>query len=253
MMKILSTFILIIVSGTSLHAAEPLTMGTAITLEEGHSEIGVFTPYRHGLSDDMEISTHYWANLLFPNVALKKRWISNGAWTIASEHAFSYPTLMMDAVSKDGILGLLPSSVSIPQMLTINNTAYFSYRPSEDLIVTPHIGVELTLGGNIDTLYTIDYPLLYQETASYYTGQAWNIGVDVDGSLSQNWAYSADLEYDYLPGLTGDYSLSSKLMFTYRWRKNKRTLFGIKAIKGSYPFGMDNRNFILMDVIWNWQ
>ncbi|MBD3670691.1 MAG: hypothetical protein HUJ29_07945 [Gammaproteobacteria bacterium] len=236
----------------SAAALEPWSEGTAFTLSQGSSEIGLFSPYRHGLSHDLEISTYPYANLVYPNVSLKKQWTSLGAWRFSTQHAFSYPSLFLDTVSSSGIGGLLPANTQVPQLFSVNNHFYFSRRLANGAILTPRISVELTAGAQPNTMPTIDFPLLYQRTASYHSGFTLNTGVDIDGLIGSNWGYSADLDYYYLPNMNGDSALEHKAMLFYEWNKDRRLLFGYKYVSGSYPFGYDSRTFPMIDLLWSW-
>ncbi|MBD3609824.1 MAG: hypothetical protein HUJ30_04685, partial [Gammaproteobacteria bacterium] len=250
MKKLYALFLLAI--SQPLQAIEPWTAGTAFTLSQGQSEIGVFSAYRHGLDSDTEISTIAYANIIYPNISLKQKWTGLSGWQFSSEHALSYPTMFLDATASDGIGGLLPPTTSTPELLTVNNRFYFSKHLSKDMILTPSVSIELTAGANEGLMPTIDFPMLYQRTASYHTGVAFNTGIDLDGVFADSWGYSADLEYFYLPGLDANSAWESKALLFYQWGLNRRVLFGYKFIDAKYPYGENSHAFPMLDVIWSW-
>ena len=93
--------------------ASPFDVMSAETLGDGAWDVGIFAPLRHGLSEDLEISSHPITAFWNGNFALKKGWGELGGWGVSTRHGFSYPTRLLAAFARDGAGGILPPDAKI--------------------------------------------------------------------------------------------------------------------------------------------
>ncbi len=94
----------------------------ALPLPRGQLELGTFAPSRVGVTDRLQLGVHPIFLLFFPRIEAKVglwRLLSGPAstrsgWALSSRHAFTYQTRVLDLVSKEGSLGLLPQDTRVP-------------------------------------------------------------------------------------------------------------------------------------------
>jgi len=81
--------------------------GTAYLLPPGRCEIGLFQPIRYGISETKEISFHPLFMFVIPNAKLKLARKDIGIFHLASEHSLSYPTILLNLISRKGTGGII--------------------------------------------------------------------------------------------------------------------------------------------------
>ena len=94
---------------------------TAYTLDKGKWETGIFQSFRYGLTDKIELRTNALILPIFPNVGVKIALQEFNGWQLASEHALSYPTLLLQSLSFKGTGGFLSPEFSYPFMISLSN------------------------------------------------------------------------------------------------------------------------------------
>ena len=245
------TFIVLLslASPMAVKAIEPPDTVTTFTLSQGQADIGLFSSYRHGPVNDLQINTFPHSRLLFPNLTIKKSWGSLSGWQFSSTHAFSYPILLADPAACPDGCDLFSASGPLPQMLSVNSHFYFSRHLSDSLVVTPSISVALTAGSPS----AVDLSLYNRQINPYHNGYSINTGIDIGGAFSNNWGYSADLEYFSMAGLEGDTAWEHKAMLFYEWNKNQRVSIGYKYTSGLDLFGSDAHTLPMLDFLWSWE
>lgn len=235
-----------LITAVTAAAGEPRGATTVFSLSQGNGDVGLFSPYRHGLVNELEISRLAYTDLNVPQVTYQKRWTGPGDWQISSVHTFSYPGLSLDSIAHPDIDTLLP------QLLSVNNHLYFSRQFSDRLTITPSIGLALATGASPGTS-SIDLSLSYPRYNFDHNGYCINTGIDIDGVFNENWGYTADLEYFSIAGLNGDSAWGHKVALFYEWKKNRRISFGYTSISGIYSYGYDARTYPMFDILWSWE
>jgi len=231
------------------HAALAEESETTFSLSQNGSEIGLFSPYRHGLINDLQINSFPDSRLITPNVTITKQWGRLSGWQFSSTHAVNYPILFLNASACEEGCSLFSGSAQSSQLLNLNSHFYFRRHLSQALTVTPNIGVEMNSGGFSSSEIT----QLGLQFNPYRAGYSFNTGIDINGSFDSNWGYVADLEYISISGLSGDSAWAHKAMFYYEWKKNQRVAFGYQYTSGLSNFNFDAHAYPMLDFLWAWE
>lgn len=238
------------------------TLGTAKTIEARHREIGVFSPYRYGLSEKLELITDLQTFLAVPNVALKKEWGSfkDERILLTSKHGAYYPVPAFTINQKTGYGGeIFPKDYKIPSSLfgIVNEllmskilTPKTSCAPPNNLL-TLKLGLQLGVG-SLDTSIVINKKLLYHRSEVFHGKPLWYVGADLQSHWDETWDYSIDAAF-YSSGLaTEHWAVEHKLLLIYPLDDNIRFMFGYKFSYGSYPNNSKGLLLVpLVDLIWH--
>jgi hypothetical protein len=226
--------------------------GTALTLPKGRWELGVFQPVRYGLNESMELSSHALTFFVMPNIDLKKAW--PGFWGVkfATLHGLTYPTLLLNLISKKGTGGILPADTEVPQILAVHNKFLLTKTASDWLVLTLKGGASFALTGGGGNLPTIDLPIVFPRTSAYYHHASFILGLDAGGVLYKRFEYLADMDHFILLDEKEPYIFEHKTMIL--WKKSKRFLIcaGYKLVYPAYPYVKEKeaRLMPLVDVQW---
>ncbi|RMG17858.1 MAG: hypothetical protein D6729_08090 [Deltaproteobacteria bacterium] len=218
---------------------EAFDLETARTLRPGAVTIGVFAPLRWGVSETVELSTHPLWNLLIPNVAAKFALPGSSDWDVALEFGLTHPTPLLHVLSKEGTGGVLPADASVPDLVTLDVRALFTYR------ISRHHALTLRFGGRSAEAFgprrfpTIDYPFAYGPTAPYVVGFAMDGTVAVTGRLVGSLYYRADLTAYVIPRPEGPLTLEHSAAAYYRFGEHWQAKLGYKVVFGKMPYGDD--------------
>ncbi len=220
---------------------------TANTLEQGRKEKGLFSPFKMGLKNNMELSTQPLLFFVIPNATLKKQWRSD-AVRIASVHKFTYPSVLYNILSREGTGGVLPNTSVVPPIFKFNNSLLISKEIHEQ-ILTLKLGFDFALKAGDSDFPEIEYHIVYPRVYSLSNIITPYFGVNLTGQFYERIKY--------------DYSLNSFLFFNdnsgvilehnfkIAWYKSDK--FAVKAgaiyTHGDYPFGKDSGLFPVFDLI----
>ncbi len=232
-------------------ASQAWDAGTALLLEPGQKEVGVFNPLRIGFAGGIELDVHPFFFFAFPHMTVKKEWYKTGAIVVSTGHSLRYPTLLIQNISREGTGGILPADTEPNRMVTFGNELYSTFRFSGSML-TLKMRYDRTLGAEKDHIPTIDFALAYPRTASLSTGQLMVFGADLDGVIAGRFSYTMDVDYFYFPPLEDDYAVESKLLLHCQLGETVRIVTGVKSVFGAYPFGKERRFLPLLDVIFRW-
>lgn len=186
------TFLLLALLLPLVLSAQTLTQKwsekTAYTLEKGKWETGIFQSFRYGLTDCIELRTNALLLPIFPNVGVKIALTEKDNWLIASEHALSYPTLLLQSLSFKGTGGFLSPEFSYPFMLSLSNNILATRPLGTTALFTAEAGFSFTLHGqNPNYQSSIDYPVLYPRMAHYYKGMSLRAGGSYKLQFAERW------------------------------------------------------------------
>jgi hypothetical protein len=222
---------------------------TTFSLSQSGSDVGLLSPYRHGLINDLQINAYPETRLITPNITINKQWGRLSGWQFISTHELNTPILFLSSSTCDGGCSLAPTAEVSPQLLNLNSHFYFRRQLSNAFTVTPNIGVELNSGG----LSSTELNQLGLQFNPFRPGYSINTGIDISGNFAENWGYSADLEYFSVAGLSGDPVLGHKAMLFYEWKKNQRVAFGYKYTSGLGNYQYDAHAYPMLDFLWSWE
>lgn len=219
--------------------------GTTDVLPQGRWEVGIFQPLSYGLNQTTEVSTFVLADLLMPNITIKKFWKNMQGWKFASKHSLIYPTIFLNTIAKEGAFGILPNNSQIPQILVSSNQFLLSYRYNEYLQFIPKIGVSVALVGANSDFPTIDQAIIYNRTSIYHEKVMFNIGLDVRGNISPKFEYLLDIDKFIMDKEYSEFSYEHKVLII--WKINRRFALsgGYKLSYSDYPSNLQRNTDII--------
>ncbi len=228
--------IIILVSVSFLFAENEIwSNGTAKTLPKGRIEVGIFQPFRYGLNETTELSTFLLADLLIPNITMKKSWNSHNGIEMTSEHSIIYPTPLLNLMAREGAGGILPNNSIIPEIIVYENQLLFSYQISENHIFTPKIGYSIAFVSGESDFPTLDLPLVYNRTSIYHNGAMFNFGFDFCGTIIPKLDYLIDFDKFMLDKEYAEFSYEHKLMLIWKINRKFAISGGYKLAYSDYP------------------
>ena len=212
--------------------------GTANTLSEGRMEMGLLAPFVMGLKNNMEISVHPLAFLLMPNVTLKKNWSSNAEneWQFATAHGMTFPTPLLNFLSREGAGGVYPASETAPPILTFKNEFIATNFYHELHAVTFKTGIEFNLlSSQYGDFPEVELLYFYPRMASYSNAFSFNAAVEFTGDISKSLSYSADFTFYYIPNDESTTVFEFEPKLYYYISDNMRVLGGVILTTGNVP------------------
>ncbi len=259
----------------TVNGQHPWAGKTAYALRGREKQIGLFQRSRLGIGSGFEINTNILANVVNPNVGIKKQWKCGPKLSIASQHSISYPTPLLKTISRRGPGGLIPFKTEVPRFFNFKTELLFSHNAkgefnlNERIVFHERISVTYSKGFGNNTMVTIDYPILYPETSIYHN----NVLFDVGGSLIINkWgpkrkennlikrvlnrSLRFDLDVYFLAQNHSNVFLHQKTFYPIHIKstENRHNLYfniGYLATFGNYPFGKDISIFPMVDLVWS--
>ncbi len=215
---------------------------TAFTAPAGRLEIGLFSPTRYALTDTVELQTDLLLNLALPNLGVQVNWAKVGGWTLGSKHALRYSTLLLGTVAAEGVGGLLPANIEPPQMIELDNEVLGSTRFGLESILTVNLGVSfaprfsdgVTPSGSLPV---IDFPFIYQRTASTVGGATLRGGVAWASKITDSLEYTLDLDLYFNPVVFPSPALEQGGEIAWRASKHFSLAGGYRLTFAEYGYG----------------
>lgn len=239
-------------AGPSLASAQNTLWSAdrAATVSPGRVEVGLTSPTRFALSEELELSSTLLLNLAVPNLELKAVWSHEGRWRMASRHRLTYPTLFFNLVSREGTGGLLPPTTEVPQIVGFENEVIL------ERVITPKHSVMLSAGVAVAPRLTdgelplLDFPFLYPRLAATKTWATFRSGAKLRGQLGHHWGYLIGAEAFLLPAVDGGVALEQELSLAWRISRTWSASVGYLMSFAHYPYGDRFHVTPLFDVIW---
>ncbi len=247
-LRIFLTFI--IISTISLSRAQTVNFSdnSADVLEQGRKEIGVFAPFKMGLKNNSELAVHPVLFFVIPNVSYKKQWKTFGNFRFASVHTFTYPTLLLKMLSRNGAGGILPATSIVPQLFKLDNTALITIDKFNQKF-TFGAGVDLCLSAGDSDFPYIEWHIVYPRTYSLNNIFTPHVNFDVTGKLYKKFIYEYKFNAFFLTQTDKGSVLENQLKIT--WQKSDK--FAVKAgvvySYGTFPFGKDGSLYPMFDLM----
>jgi hypothetical protein len=229
---------------------------TAILLEKGQKEIGVFHPYRLGKSNDIEYSIHPILGFIIPNFKMKGTLLSAKNSTNSYSLQFTYPTPLLKLVQKEGIGGLITpntNEVSIPHLLVSRLKILSTRVIKENHLFTMSAGMEFAIGlGEIDSRITIDLPYFFPRMNMYNSDFALITGLHFTGKIWKNIGYDSGGEFKYTVGSKHNISFEHGDYMFWQFKPNMKVLLGYNLYFAEYPFGNQWDLIPTLDLRYSW-
>lgn len=235
----------LLLAALPLHAA---TFTSTFSLSQTGSDIGLLSPYRHGLINELQINPDTRTRILTPNLSFNKDWGNVFGWQFISNHEINTPLLFLNSSGCESGCGQ-DLSLAAPQTLNLYNQLQLRRQFSRGLTVTPSIGLELNSGGFSST----ELDLLGVSYNPYPSGYSINTGIDISGNFAHNWGYAADLEYFSITGQNSTPVLGHKAMLFYSWNRHRRLSLGYKYTNGLGNVQYDTPVYPTLDFLWSWE
>ena len=95
---------------------------SAHVLPKDRWEMGIFQPFRYGISNNIEYTTYPLLFYIMPNVSIKQGQGEFHGFDVARKLSLLYPTPILNMFAKKGIGGLIDPNITIPPMMRISGT-----------------------------------------------------------------------------------------------------------------------------------
>jgi len=251
-MSIFSVVLTVVFLMTSAQAGNEIwSEGTARTLPQGRREVGIFSPWRYGKTERVEIATHRISNLLIPNVRVKISWPRTNGWLLASRHSLLYPTPLLRTITREGTGGIISPEFDIPPILTTRQEILITREFGRRSLLTAKAGLALALVmGELDSRTSIDLPLVFPRMAVYYNKWGINLGVDLLRKMNRKLYYLLDVDLHLFPGAEETLAVEHKGMIIWRKHELFSIMAGYKLSYGEYPFGTQAHLLPVIDLVW---
>lgn len=211
----------------------------ADTLPDGRWEVGIFSPLRYGLTDDIELSTHPLAFFVVPNISAKVSWNDNKPWRLATRHGLHYPTPLLNLISREGAGGILPANTDVPHIIGITNEILATTTiPLFRRWFTVRLGFTVAPDIGDETLPPLELPIVFPRTAAYGNFGTGHAGISLEGEIGGPFYYFLDTTMFVIPGYEGAFSFENTLQLS--WRPSGQRFMvtvGGRGIYGGYPYG----------------
>lgn len=243
----------VIIFVTSLSADEKTwSSHSAEIIEKGRWEMGLFQPLRYGYSNFSEFSIHPGWFFLIPNLEIKEAQKSLFGYKTASQYRLTYPTMLLNMLSGDGIGKVIAPEHEIPHMFSFSGSL-IGTRSFKDTKLSLSSGLDIGIVlGDLNPISTIDLPLVYHRLGVFYNGWGFHAGIDIEREISEKIEVFLDLDLIALPGYNGNYSIENKLLLSWNKSRNFRVTTGYKFISGEFPYGKDSRLLPYLPILEQW-
>lgn len=216
----------------------PWHQNTAKVIEKGRTESGLFAPMRVGLKNKMELSVHPIWFFVMPNAKLKKNWSIDESkkFQVASEHGFTFPTILLNLLARTGTGGIFPGDQKAPPILTLNNKVILSYFYTKNHAVSLKAGMEFNvLGSMYKNFAPVELLIAYPRTASYSRFYIGELAMTFSGLVKNKFAYEVDFKTFFIPDnqLTWVFEWNPKLY--YHVSDKFRIMAGALVTTGNIP------------------
>ena len=213
--------------------------GSALTLPEGRVEGGLSHATRWGVDDNIEVGAHPLLEPIWPHVEAKVRWLHRGAFTLSTWHRVSYPTRLLNVVSREGTAGLLPANTLAPIVVGFD-TSFFATlsSPNERFHGTLELGLSLAPRLRRGDSVVLDFPFLYSRFAAVSSFGSTYAGLAFTGVLSDHFSLSADLRFTNVDVVPHGYILEEGASLTWYPTKHFGLALGYRVAHGRYPVGV---------------
>lgn len=233
--------------------------GTTINMEKGRKEIGLLSPFRLALKNNLELEINKF--FLMPSVSIMEERPMFRNWEMARTFRVEYPTLGMKwlqsplgmEVGEPNMFALISPQFNIPQMVSMHVKWIGTKLLGNKKSITLKAGLGISLGGkNLSNDATIDLPIIYPRLSVYYNDYVFNFGGEYFQSIKNNLAYLIDYNMIFMPVEMGRYAFENTGVIAWTKSKRIRIHFGYKLIAGEYPYGPQAHLFPLLDFQFGW-
>ena len=223
---------------------------TAQLMEKGQWSVGVFSPLRYGLKDDIELEVHPGWALLAPHIGVKNRKGSLKNWQISRKYSISYPTPLLKKLASPGIGGILAADSTIPQIISAGNDNYLTRSFEKAGSLTLAVGAHFAYSFGDSNYTTIDAPYGFRLTNLYQNGISVNIGLGWEYFITQKLGFRIWSQSYLFPASEQKWMVEERDTFLYQVSERSQLSAGVNMAVGEYPYGTNWH--VLPSVDWAW-
>ena len=225
------------------------SLDSAYSNKDVKKSIGIFQPYTHTTSNNIELSTHPIIFFIKPNLKFKLFHKEKNGVGIATRYSIEYPTYLLKIFQHRGYFALISDD---PNIGTIQNLFVFQgellgTKKFINSNFTGKIGITFCPNCNMDSRHLIDYDLIYPRMALYHYGMSSNAGIDLDYFYSDKTSFKFDIDLLFLPNENTFFE--QKTLFNYKLSKKYTISSGYKACYGYYPHTKDKGLWNIFPII----
>lgn len=223
---------------------------TASLKPKGKWETGFWQPLRIGVTDKLELNTHFWLIALNPEFGAKVGWGEKSGIRISSEHNLSLPSILLNFISREGMGGILSPEFEFSTIVSLYNGAVASKSVWGNGVLTGRAGFAFSLRGEKpDPQATIDLPIFYPRMAHYYDGVSIRAGASILKPIGSRLAVEEKLQLYLITRNANNFFAENT--GTIMWRMGKRTVLkgGYILNYGAYPFGNHLQMWPVIDLV----
>ena len=234
----------------SLTAAQTSTWSgdTAVPMPQGRWEFGIFAPLHWSPTDEVELSTHALLPLVMPHLEAKILWRERYPFYVATRHRLTYPTLLLQFLSREGTLGLLPPTTDVPQSVIIETDLVGTLAMDCTHWATMEVGLSVAPRGRGD-MPLLDFPFLYPRFGVLNAPATLHAGAGIEGELIASLTYSVDVDVWWIPAFRGGFALEHGLSLGWRFSNRIAITGGYRWSRARYPVGVRNHLLPYADVL----
>ncbi|RAL23123.1 hypothetical protein DL240_09580 [Lujinxingia litoralis] len=210
--------------------------GTALLVEEGRWELGLFGPLRYGLIEKVELATHPLWFFVAPNLQAKFNLGQRGRWHLASKAQLTYPTPLLRLLSREGIGGILPSDRAVPHLVSLQ-AELLATRAYGEHLLTYGLGVQVLPRVGASEMVSIDLPFVYPRTAAAFGWATGIAQVQAQGPIYKKLGYQADVRAFVYPGIEGAFAVEQGAGLRLTTSERFMAQAGYRFSYAGYPFG----------------
>ena len=229
---------------------------TALILEKGKKELGIFHPFVFGKDETTQYTMHPILEFVIPNIEIKKTFFHDKKTHFAWALKLAYPTPLLKIVQKEGIGGFIandPDFKEIPHIFTLKTLLFNTRQIFSDHLFTISTGIGTAVkNGTFSSRATIDMPWIYPRMNQYNNPLSFNAGIHFTGMIWKSFGYDSGANLTYTVG--GDQNLSFEFGDYFFWQASEKVKIyaGYDLYYAEYPFGIQWHLLPMIDLRYNW-
>jgi hypothetical protein len=215
---------------------------SALTVPAGRWEVGLLGGVHHGLTDSLELAVNPLVLLALPHLEAKFMAARDRRHVLGLRARLSYPTTLLEIVSKEGQFGLLPATSRPPFAVQLEADAIATSEWFENELVSVWVGGAVAVHDSFtpEELPLLDFPFLYQRFAPLYGPGVPRLGFSFEGVVAGGLHYATELVAYLMPALPdvdGASAVEHGLELEYRFGERLALSAGLRTSYAKYPYG----------------
>ena len=202
------------------------------------------------ISDNVDLITHPLLDILLPNIGVKVNWMSNDGFYLSTQHRLSYATLLLNTISNPGTGGVLPADSTIPQVFTLDNRILATYQTGIH-VLSLLVGAKFAAKFPNEEFATIDYPLIFTNTAAYHAPVVFNIEANYRLLITKRFLLLFDGGIYLMPQPLSAFEIRQTTEVLFSFTRFISATAGYLLTYGHYPYGNDWKVFPLVDIVFS--